>query len=56
MVMDAATRFDHRNDFFPEEQHHALTEQFSITMRDLIGTSVACRAYRDWKKVATDLT
>ena len=56
MVMDAATRFDHRNDLFPEEQDHALTKQFSITMRDLIGTSVAYRAYRDWKNVATDLT
>jgi catalase len=52
----AQPRFDHRNDLFLEQQDHALTEQFSIAMRDLLGTSVAYRAYRDWKKVATDLT
>ncbi|MDP6054247.1 MAG: hypothetical protein QF879_18050 [Candidatus Latescibacteria bacterium] len=39
-----------------EEQGHAFREHFSITMRDLIGTSAAYRAYRDWKKVATDVT
>ena len=48
-------RFDHKKGLFPEDQDHPLTEQFSRTMRDLIHTSTAYRAYRDWQQVAADL-
>jgi hypothetical protein len=51
----AQPRFDHRNGLFPGEQDRSLTEQFSLTMRDLIHASAAYRAYRDWKLVMTDM-
>ncbi|MSR83810.1 MAG: hypothetical protein EXS58_12960 [Candidatus Latescibacteria bacterium] len=48
-------RFDHRHGLFPAEQDLELTTRFSLTMRDLIRTSTAYRAYRDWKLVQGDL-
>lgn len=48
-------RFDHRHGLFPAEQDLELTTRFSLTMRDLIRTSTAYRAYRDWKLVQADL-
>ena len=51
----AQPRFDHRQGLFPAEQDLELTTQFSLTMRDLIRTSTAYRAYRDWKQVQSDL-
>ncbi len=51
----AQQRFDHRNGLFPAEQDESLTMQFSLTMRDLINTSTAYRAYRDWKQVLPDM-
>lgn len=51
----AQPRFDHRNGLFPAEQDLELTTQFSRTMRDLIRTSTAYRAYRDWAQVQDDL-
>lgn len=49
-------RFDHKNGLFPQDQDKSLTEQFSITMRDLINTTVQYRAYRDWKQVLDDMS
>ena len=49
-------RFDHRQGLFPEEQDRVLTEQFSLTMCDLINTTVSYRAYRDWSHVIDDMT
>jgi hypothetical protein len=51
----AQPRFDDRNGLFPPEQDRSLTEQFSLTMRDLIGVTTAYRAYRDWKQVVPDM-
>jgi predicted dehydrogenase len=51
----AQPRFDHRNGLFPAEQDLELTTRFSLTMRDLIRTSTAYRAYRDWRQVQGDL-
>jgi hypothetical protein len=48
-------RFDHRHGLFPAEQDLELAGRFSLTMRDLIRTSAAYRAYRDWKLVQEDL-
>lgn len=48
-------RFDNREGLFPAEQDTALTQQFSLTMRDLIHTTTALRAYRDWQKVMDDM-
>jgi hypothetical protein len=51
----AQPRFDHRNGLFPHEQDASLTMQFSLTMRDLIATSTTYRAYREWKRVLSDM-
>ncbi len=51
----AQPRFDHRHGLFPAEQDLELTGRFSLTMRDLIRTSTAYRAYRDWRQVQADL-
>lgn len=51
----AQPRFDHRNGLFPPEQDRSLTEQFSLTMRDLMHAATAYRAYRDWKSVMPDM-
>lgn len=51
----AQPRFDHRKGLFPEEQDRAITEQFSLTMRDMMHAAVAYRAYRDWKSVMNDM-
>ena len=51
----AQPRFDHRKGLFPEDQDESLTTQFSLTMRDLIRTGTAYRAYREWGKVFEDM-
>ena len=51
----AQPRFDHRNGLFPADQDKSLTMQFSLTMRDLIKTTIPFRAYRDWKQVLPDM-
>jgi hypothetical protein len=51
----AQPRFDHERGVFPEGQDEALTGRFALTMRDLIRTATAYRAYRDWKQVLGDM-
>ncbi|MFA6109296.1 MAG: hypothetical protein WDA75_11065 [Candidatus Latescibacterota bacterium] len=51
----AQPRFDHERGLFPPGQDLALTEQFSLTMRDLIRGVTAYRAYRDWKQVLGEM-
>lgn len=52
----AQPRYDHRNGLFPKGADEAITLTFSRTMRDLISASGVYRAYRDWQKVAADVT
>lgn len=51
----AQERFDHRKGLFPEGADESLTKQFSLTMRDLINTSLVYRAFRDWTKVTQEM-
>ena len=51
----AQPRFDHRNGLFPPDHNREITEQFSLTMRDLMQGSTTYRAYIDWKSVLADM-
>ena len=51
----AQPRFDHEHGLFPAEQDPAQTEQFALTMRDLVRGVTAYRAYRDWRLVADQM-
>ena len=51
----AQPRFDDRAGLFPGIAGNELTEQFSLTMRDLIRGVTAYRAWRDWRQVAAEL-
>jgi hypothetical protein len=51
----AQPRFDHVRGLFPGKQDESLTGQFALTMRDLIRTATAYRAYRDWNQVRDDM-
>ncbi len=52
---DAQTRFDHVDGLFGEHGSDALAQQFSLTMRDLIGLAITYRSYRDCSLVVSDL-
>ncbi|MCE9589149.1 MAG: hypothetical protein K8S99_01345 [Planctomycetes bacterium] len=51
----AQPRFDSKKDLFPAGADTSITNQFSVTMRDLINMACQFRAYRDWDKVAEDM-
>lgn len=52
----AQKRFDAKNGLFPANADTAISHTFSITMRDLIGLSTQFRAYRDFARIAEDMT
>jgi len=51
----AQERFDHVNGLFGEAGADPLAQQFSRTVRDLIGLAVTYRSYRDCRRVVADL-
>jgi hypothetical protein len=51
----AQERFDHVSGLFGEAGADPVAQQFSRTVRDLIGLAVTYRAYRDCREVVEDL-
>jgi predicted dehydrogenase len=48
-------RYDAKNGLFPRNADKSLTQQFSLTMRDLVNTTLVYRAFVDWSSVQADM-